>query len=157
MVVCKHCSQNSCYDTKYTHQWPLFLIRLRVLERAKTLRVAVWLHHLDMANTGNGEASYSLEVAWHSRGPLVGFLLALQASSLTFEEVVDRVLVENQHKIESSLDNIWGLWAQLQRELNDLSRAHKGELEKSAHKKMKRDIEQRWERPPRSQLHHLPV
>ena len=35
---------------------------LRVLERAKTLQVAVWLHHLDMATTGDGEASYSLEV-----------------------------------------------------------------------------------------------
>ena len=30
---------------------------LRVLERVKTLQVAVWLHHLDMATTGDGEAS----------------------------------------------------------------------------------------------------
>ena len=29
-------------------------------------------------------------------------------------------------------------------ELDDLSQARKGELEKSAHKKMKRDMEQRW-------------
>ena len=57
---------------------------LRVLERAKTLQVTVWLHRLDMITTGNGEASYSLEVTWHSRGPLVEFLLAPQASSLTF-------------------------------------------------------------------------
>ena len=62
---------------------------LRVLERAKTLRVAVWLHHLDMAATGDGEASYSLEVTWHARGPLVEFLLTPQASSLMFEEVID--------------------------------------------------------------------
>ena len=86
---------------------------LRVLERAKTLWVAVWLHHLAMAATGDGEASYSLEVTWHSRGPLVEFLLAPQASSLTFEEVVDRVLVENRYKIESSLDHIQELRAQL--------------------------------------------
>ena len=86
---------------------------LRVLERAKTLRVAVWLHRLDMVASGDGEASYSLEIARHSRGPLVGFLLASQASSLTFEEVVDWVLVENRYKIESSLDNVWGLRAQL--------------------------------------------
>ena len=116
---------------------------LRVLERAKTLRVAVWHHCLDMAATGDGEASYSLEVTWHGRGPLGEFLLAPQASSLTFEEVIDRVLVENLYKIESSLDNIQGLRAQLQRELDDLSQAHKGELEKSAQKKMKRDMEQR--------------
>ena len=116
---------------------------LRVLERAMTLWVAVWLHHLDMATTGDGEASYSLEVTRHGRGPLVGFLLAPQASSLTFEEVTDGVLVENQYKIESSLDNVWGLCAQLRRELNDLSWAHEGELEKSARKKMKRDMEWR--------------
>ena len=35
---------------------------LRVLEKAKTLRVAVWLHHLDMAAARDGAASYSLEV-----------------------------------------------------------------------------------------------
>ena len=109
---------------------------LRGLERAKTLWVAVWLHRLDMATTGDGEASYSLEVAQHSRGPLVEFLLAPQTSSLTFEEVIDRILVENWYKIESSLDHIW--------ELNDLSRAREDELEKSAWKKMKRDMEWRW-------------
>ena len=94
---------------------------LRVLERAKTLWVAVWLHRLDMATTGDGEASYSLEVAQHGRGPLVEFLLDPQASSLTFEEVLDWVLVENRYKIESFLDHVWELWAQLRRELNDLS------------------------------------
>ena len=65
---------------------------LRVLERAKTLWVAIWLHRLDMAASGDGEASYSLEIAWHGRGPLVGFLLAPQASSLMFEEVIDQVI-----------------------------------------------------------------
>ena len=68
---------------------------LGVLERTKTLRVAVWLHHLDMAANGDGEASYSLEVTRHGRGSLVEFLLAPQASSLVFEEVIDWVLVEN--------------------------------------------------------------
>ena len=116
---------------------------LRVLERAKTLQVAVWLHRLDMATNGDGDASYSLEVTWHGRGPLVRFLLAPQTSSLMFEEVVDRVLVENRYKIESSLDHVLELWAQLQRDLNDLSWACKGELEKSFCKKMKRDMEQR--------------
>ena len=85
----------------------------RVQERAKTLRVAVWLHRLDMAATGDVEASYSQEVTQHGRGPLVEFLLAPQASNLIFEEVVDWVLVENQYKIESSLDHIRELQSQL--------------------------------------------
>ena len=85
----------------------------RVLERAKTFWVAVWLHHLDIAATGNRTASYSLDTTRHGRGPLLEFLLAPWASNLTFEEVVDRVLVENQYKIESSLDHVQELWAQL--------------------------------------------
>ena len=86
---------------------------LRVLEEAKTLWVAVWLHHLDIAAAGDGTASYSLDATRHGRGPLLEFLLAPQASSLTFEEVIHRVLAENRYKIESSLDNVWELWAQL--------------------------------------------
>ena len=74
---------------------------LRVLERAKTLRVAVWLHHPDMAAAGDGMASYSLVAGRHGRGPLLEFLLAPQASNLMFEEVVHRVLAENRDKLES--------------------------------------------------------
>ena len=105
---------------------------LRVLEKAKTLQVAVWIHHLDMAAAGDGMASFSLDATWHSRGPLLEFLLAPQTSSLMFEEVIHRVLAENWYKVESLLDNVRELWAWLQRELNDLSEAHKGEPCKSS-------------------------
>ena len=127
---------------------------VRVLERAKTLRVAVWLHRLDMAATGDRMASYSLDTTRHGRGPLLEFLLALRASNLTFEEVVDRVLVENQYKIESSLDHVQELRAQLQRELEDLHQAHKDELDTSAQRRMKKEMERKrkdlgraWARP----------
>ena len=105
---------------------------LRVKEKAKTLRVAVWLHCLDMAAAEDGTASLSLDVAQHSRGPLLEFLLAPQTSSLMFEEVIQWVLAENRYKTESSLDNVQKLWAQLQRELEDLSQAHKVEPDKSS-------------------------
>ena len=85
----------------------------RVLERTKTLWVAIWLHRLDMAAAGDRTASYSLDTARHGSGPLLEFLLSPQASSLTFEEVVDWVLVENQCKIECSLDNVQELRARL--------------------------------------------
>ena len=105
---------------------------LRVLEKAKTLWVAVWLHRLDMAAAGDGTASYSLDAAWHGRGPLLEFLLAPQASSLMFEEVIHWVLAENWYKVESSLGHIQKLWACLQRELKDLTEAHKVEPTKSS-------------------------
>ena len=83
----------------------------RVLERAKTLRVAVWLHRLDMAAAGERTASYSLDATRHGRGPLLEVLLTPWASNLTFEEVVDQVLVQNRYKIESSLDHVQELRA----------------------------------------------
>ena len=86
---------------------------LRVLEKAKTLRVAVWLHRLDMAAAGDGAASFSLDATQHGRGPLLEFLLAPQASSLTFEEVIHWVLAENRYKVGSSLNKVRELWAQL--------------------------------------------
>ena len=88
-------------------------------------------------------ASYSLDATRHGRGPLLEFLLALQASSLTFEEVIHRVLAENRYKVESSLDNVQELRAWLRGELEDLYRAHKDEPEKSS-QKMKREME--WRR-----------
>ena len=36
---------------------------VRVVERAKTLQIATWLHHLDMAAEGDEIASQTLEAA----------------------------------------------------------------------------------------------
>ena len=68
---------------------------VRVVNRAKTLQIATWLHRVDMSAEGDGMASQTLEVEWHGRGPLVDLLLAPMTSSLTFEEVVECVLDEN--------------------------------------------------------------
>ena len=97
-----------------------------------------------MAAAEDGTASLSLDVTWHSRGPLLEFLLSPQTSSLMFEEVIQWVLAENRYKTESSLDNIQKLQAQLQRELEDLSQACREEPDKSSQKKIKRDME--WKR-----------
>ena len=86
---------------------------VRVMERAKTLRMAAWLHHLDMVADGDETASQTLEVTRHGRGPLLDLLLAPMMSSLTFTEVVECVLAENWHRVESSLDDLQGHCAQL--------------------------------------------
>ena len=116
----------------------------RVLERAKTLQVADWLHRLDMAAAGERTASYSLDATRHGRGPLLEFLLAPRASNLTFEEVVHWVLAENRDKMESSLDNVQKLWALLRGELEDLHQAHKDEPDTSAQRRMKKEMERKW-------------
>ena len=68
---------------------------MRVMKRAKTLRITAWLHHLDMAADRDETASLFLEATQHERGPLLELLLAPMTSSLTFMEVVQCVLAEN--------------------------------------------------------------
>ena len=116
---------------------------VRVMERAKTLRIAAWLHRLDMAADGDETASLSLEAAQHGRGPLLELLLAPMMSSLTFVEVVECVLAENWHGVESSLDDLRGHRAHLQGELDDLIEDHKRESLKSSQRRIKKEIDLR--------------
>ena len=94
---------------------------MRVVERAKTLRITTWLHRLDMAVAERDQiASQTLEAAQHRKGPLVDLLLAPMMGNLTFAKVVDRVLDENQCREESSLANLQGHCTWIQGELDDL-------------------------------------
>ena len=113
---------------------------MRVVDRAKTLRIATWLYHLDMSAEGDGMVSQTLEVEQHGRGPLVDLLLAPMMSSLTFAEVVECVLNENWHRVESSLDNLQGCHARIQGELDDLIEAHQEESDKPSQRKIKKEI-----------------
>ena len=117
---------------------------LRVMERAKTLQIAAWLHCLDMATDGDETAYLSLKVTRHRRGPLLELFLALMMSSLTFVEVVQCVLAKNWHRVESSLDDLQGCCAQLQGELDDLIEARKMESVKSSRKRIKKEMDLRW-------------
>ena len=115
---------------------------VRVLDRAKTLRVAAWLHWLDMSAGGDGMASETLEVSWHSLGPLLESFLAPTMSNLTFQEVVDRVLHENQCDAQHSLDDLRARRARIHQELDDFTQAHR-ESEKSSRKRIKKEIDMR--------------
>ena len=57
---------------------------VRVLDRARTLRVAVWLHHLDMAVGGDQSASETLDASRYSLGCLLESLLIPATHDLTF-------------------------------------------------------------------------
>ena len=98
---------------------------VRVVERAKTLRIATWLHRLDMVADGDGTASQSLEVTRHSRGPLLELLLSPMMSNLMFADVVQSDIAENWLRVERSLDDLQGPCDQLQGELEDLVEARK--------------------------------
>ena len=103
---------------------------MRVVDRAKTLRIATWLHCLDMSTEGDAMVSKTMEVTRHGRGPLLELLLGPVTSSLTFAEVVECVLNENWHRAESSPDNLWGCCAWIRGELDDLTEARQDESNK---------------------------
>ena len=79
---------------------------VRVLDRAKALRVAVWLHGLDMAVRGDQLASETLDALQHCLGCLLESFLVPATHDLTFREVVSGCLYKN--------------WRNAQHHLNDL-------------------------------------
>ena len=82
---------------------------VRVLDHARTLRVAVWLHRLDMSAAGDGMASETLEALRHNQGPLLDLFLNPMTGNLTFQQVVNRVLYKNRCQAQRSL-NDQGSW-----------------------------------------------
>ena len=105
---------------------------VRVLDHARTLRVAVWLHQLDMSVRGDGMASETLEASQHCQGPLLDLFLTPMMSNLTFKEVVDHVLYESRCHAQHSLDNLRAHRAHIHEELDDLMKAHGEESDKSS-------------------------
>ena len=104
---------------------------VRVLDRAKTLQVAVWLHQLDMSVGGDEMASETLEASRHTLGPLLESFLAPTTSNLSFQEVIDCVLHENWRDSQHHLDDLRAHCAHIFQELDELTEAHKG-AEKSS-------------------------
>ena len=118
---------------------------VRVMDRARTLWVAVWLHRLDMAITGDGMASETLEALRHRQGPLLESFLTPSMSNLTFREVVDCVLQENRRASEHSLNYLLACCAHTHQELDDLTKAHgeSNKSDKSSRKRIKKEIDLR--------------
>ena len=68
---------------------------------ARTLRVAVWCHRLDMALSEEPASSGSLVRSRHRLGNLLAYFLSPgTAWELRFEDVITQVLRENQRHIE---------------------------------------------------------
>ena len=118
---------------------------VRVTDRAKTLRVAVWLHQLDMAMGGKVLASETLEASQHCLGPLLESFLTPRTSNLTFQEVVDCVLKENHWASEQSLHHLKGCHVHDHEVLEGLIKAHRelDKMDKAAQKSLKKEIDQR--------------
>ena len=118
---------------------------VRVMDHGVALRVAVWLHQLDMAKGGEALASEFLEAGQHYLGPLLESFLTPRTSGLTYQEVVDHVLMENHWASEQSLHHLQVCHTHEWEALEGLIKVH-GELDKvdkAAWKSLKKEIDQR--------------
>ena len=77
-------------------------------------------------------ASETLEASRHSQGPLLDLFLTPMMCNLTSKEVVDRILYENQRDAQHSLDDLRARHACIHVELDDLTKAHGEESDKSS-------------------------
>ena len=108
---------------------------VRVVDHARTLRVATWLHCLDMSTRGDGIASETLEASRHSQGPLLDLFLTPMTSNLTFKEVVDHILYKNRCDAQRLLDDLRACCAHIHEELDDLTKTHGEESDTCPHER----------------------
>ena len=116
--------------------------------QAKTLRVSVWLHRLDMALSGEPLASGSLVQARHSLGHLLTYFLAPGTTwGLRFEDVVNQVLRENRKQNErrhnessSSLRKCCSRGTKLCDEFDAVSKTMEVTTDGQAHKEMEQRL-----------------
>ena len=118
---------------------------VRVVDRAKTHRVAVWLHRLDMVAGGEALASETLEALRHCLGPLLESFLTPRTSNLTFQEVVDCILGEKHRASLQLLHHLRGCHVHNREVLDGLIKAHRelDKWDKATRKSLKKEIDQR--------------
>ena len=115
---------------------------VRVLDCAKTLRVAVWLHRLDTAVDGDQSASETLDTSQHCLGCLLESFLIPTTHDLMFREVVTHCLYENRRDAQHHLNNLVRHGNRVCEELDDLVESHRG-ASGSSQKRIKKEIDLR--------------
>ena len=91
----------------YTHPAGTGITDVRVWDnKAKSLRVAVWLQWLDMSLSQEEDTSRSLVPSRHTQGCLLGYFLAPGTSNLSYEEVLTQVIKENHMELWRMLEHL---------------------------------------------------
>ena len=91
----------------YTHPAGTGITDVRVWDnKAKSLRVAVWLHWLDMSLSQEGDASMSLVPSRHTPGCLLDYFLAPGTSNLSYGEVLTQVIEENHMELRRMWEHL---------------------------------------------------
>ena len=107
---------------------------VRVTDRAQVLRVAIWLHRLDLRATYGAEIAASPRVEDYYIGPLLEYFLMPKLSDITLEEVAARVAQENCWDMEISLRDLHEERDSLRNENELLARARDNEQRRETKK-----------------------
>ena len=114
---------------------------VRVTDRAQILRVAVWLHCLDLRTTYGAEIAASPQVEDYNIGPLLEYFLMPKLSDITFGEVASTVAQENCRDVEISLRDLHEERDSLQNEIELLARARDNEQWRETKKTLKKRLD----------------
>ena len=127
---------------------------VRVMDRAQIMRIATWLHRLDLAATYSVETANSPQVEDYDFGPLLEYFLMPRLSTITPQEVAARVAQENRRGLEASLRDLHEERDSLQNGIELLTTALEKEQQKERRKSVKKQLDSR-RRELRSNLRRI--
>ena len=127
---------------------------VRVMDRAQILRIATWLHRLDLAATYGMEIATLPQVEDYDFGPLLEYFLMPRLSTVTLQEVAARVAQENRRDLEASLRDLHDERDSLQNGIELLTAALENEQQRERKKTIKKQLDS-WRRELRSNLRHI--
>ena len=114
---------------------------VRVMDRAQILRVAAWLHRLDLHATYGAEIAASPRVEDYDIGPLLEYFLMPKLLDITFRKVTSTVAQENRRDMEISLRDLHEERDSLQNEIELLARARDNEQWRETKKTLKKRLD----------------
>ena len=116
---------------------------VRVTDWAQILRVAAWLHRLDLSATYGAEIAASPRVEDYDIGPLLEYFLMPKLSDITLEEVTARVAQENRRDMEASLRDLHNERDSLRNGIELLASARDNEQQRERKKTIKKQLDTR--------------
>ena len=116
---------------------------VRVTDRAQILRIATWLHRLDLTAMYGVEIAASPQVEDYDFGPLLEYFLMPRLSTVTLQEVAARVAQENRRDLEASLRDLHDERDSLQNGIELLTAALENEQQRERKKTIKKQLDSR--------------
>ena len=114
---------------------------VRVTDRAQILRIATWLHRLDLTATYGAEIATSPQVEDYDFGPLLEYFLMPKLTTVTLQEVAARVAQENRRDLETSLRDLHNERDSLQNGIELLTAALDNEQQRERKKTIKKQLD----------------